>query len=222
MSRNPARRGSDGFDGRTLAAFTIAFFALPAWVFALSVADVSVPPIVRIGAYWAVAAIVVGIALFGEELSPPEIGFRRPAWIDLGYVVVTSALILAVFGMTDPLVEALGLPVADEAASLGGDAGLGMMVALAVTIGIVEEILYRGYPLERLLSLTDSSLVAGGLTWGLFTIAHAVSWPLGNLLQVGLVAAVLTVVYLRRRTLVPVVGAHVLVWVLAAIGQAYG
>lgn len=36
------------------------------------------------------------------------------------------------------------------------------------------------------------------------------------------VAAVFTAVYLRRRTPVPVVGAHALVWALSALGQVYG
>ncbi|WP_338041830.1 CPBP family glutamic-type intramembrane protease [Natrialba taiwanensis] len=64
-------------------------------------------------------------------------------------------------------------------------------------------------------------LSPGGITWIAFTVAHALNWPLGSLLQTALVAAVLTVVYLRRRTLVPVAGAHVLVWVFAALGQFY-
>lgn len=42
------------------------------------------------------------------------------------------------------------------------------------------------------------------------------------MLQTALVAAILTGVYLRRRTLVPVVGAHVLVWVFAVLGRVFG
>lgn len=56
----------------------------------------------------------------------------------------------------------------------------------------------------------------------MFTLAHGAYWPLGNLLQVSLAAAVLTGVYLRRRPLVPVVGAHALVWAFAVLGQFYG
>jgi membrane protease YdiL (CAAX protease family) len=101
-------------------------------------------------------------------------------------------------------------------------AGLGVALAGAVTTGVVEELLFRGYPIECLLDYTDSALVAGGTTWVVFTVAHAAVWPVGNLLQIAAVAAVLTVVYLRRRTLVPVAGAHALVWILAVLGQFYG
>jgi membrane protease YdiL (CAAX protease family) len=99
---------------------------------------------------------------------------------------------------------------------------IGVALAGAVTTGIVEEILFRGYPIERLLAYTDSSLLAGGLTWAIFTLAHAVVWPVGNLLQIAAVAAILTAVYIRRRTLVPVISAHVLVWVFAIMGQYFG
>jgi membrane protease YdiL (CAAX protease family) len=127
-----------------------------------------------------------------------------------------------VFAGTDPVVAALGLPVAEDAGVMAAGVGLGIALAGAVTTGIVEEILFRGYPIERLLAYTDSPLVACGLAWGVFTLAHAVVWPVGNLLQIAAVAAVFTIVYLRRRTLVPVISAHVLVWAFAVMGQYFG
>ncbi len=174
------------------------------------------------GIHWGVALIVVGIAVKGEGLAVADLGFRRPAPVDLGYIVVTAIGILLVYAGTPPLIEALGLPVSESGGLVSTSAGIGVAIAYAVTIGTVEEILYRGYPIERLLAYTDSPLVAGGGTWIVFTAVHALNWPLGSLFQTALVAAVLTVVYLRRRTLVPVVGAHVLVWVFAALGQFYG
>lgn len=165
------------------------------------------------GTHWALALIVVGIAVRDEKLSFADLGFRQSALIDLGYILVTAVGILLVYTGTPPLIEALGLPVSESGGLVNASAGIGVAIAYAVTIGIVEEILHRGYPIERLLTYTDSPLIAGGVTWIVFTAAHAMSWPLGNLLQTALVSAVLTIVYLRRRTLVPVVGAHALVWV---------
>lgn len=205
----------------TVSNLALALLGLPLFVLALGVFDADIPPIASIGIQWALAGIVVGIALRGEGLSLADLGFRRPAWVDLGYIVGASVVILLVYTVTDPIVAALGLSVR-EAGAAGASLGIGVALARAVTTGVVEEILYRGYPIERLLAYTDSSLVAGGITWGVFTAAHALNWPLGNLLQTALVAAVLTLVYLRRRTLVPVVGTHVLVWVFSVLGQFYG
>lgn len=183
---------------------------------------VEIGPIGELAIQWGLVVAVVGIAVSSENQSLAEIGFRRPTWLDLGYTLVTVVAALVVFAGTDPVVAALGLPVAGDTGVMAAGVGIGVALAGAVTTGIVEEILFRGYPIERLLAYTDSPLVAGGLTWGVFTLAHAVVWPIGNLLQIAVVAAVLTVVYLRRRTLFPVIGAHVLVWAFAVLGQYYG
>jgi hypothetical protein len=206
----------------TVGTIALSLLGLPLFVLALGAFDASVPPAVSIGVFWALAAVVLGVAVGVEDLSLADVGFRRPGWVDLGYLLGTSVAVLLVYVLTDPLVSTLGLPVADDAGAVSAGAGIGVAIARAVTIGVVEEILYRGYPIERLLEYTDSPLVAGAVTWGVFTLAHVPRWPLGNLVQTALVAGVLTLVYLRRRTLVPVVGAHVLVWVFAALGQVYG
>jgi membrane protease YdiL (CAAX protease family) len=216
-----ARRSVSALSGLSALPVTnlaLALLGLPLFVLGLGVFDADLPQVVSIGVQWALAGVVVGIALRGEGRSLAELGFRRPAWIDIGYVLGTSVVILLVYTLTDPLVTALGLSVR-EASAAGASVGIGVALAQAVTTGVVEEILYRGYPIERLLAATDSPLVAGTITWGVFTAAHALNWPLGNLLQTALVAAVLTLVYLRRRTLAPVVGAHVLVWVLSVASQ---
>ena len=206
----------------TTATLALAILGLPGFVVAVGALDASVPPVATIAVYWLLAGVVLAVAVGVENLSLADVGFRRPAWVDVGYLLGTAVAVLLVYALTDPLVSALGLPVSDDAGAISAGAGVGVALARAVTVGVVEEVLYRGYPIERMLDYTDSPLVAGGVTWGVFTLAHAASWPLGNLLQTALAAAVLTVVYLRRRTLVPVAGAHVLVWVFAALGQVYG
>jgi len=206
----------------TVGNLALALLGLPVVVGLLGVTNTDLDTISTMGIHWALALLVLGIALRGEGLSLSQLGFRRPSLVDIGYVIVTAVAILLVYSVTPPLIESLGLPVSDTGGLVGASTGIGVAIAYAITIGIVEEILYRGYPIERLLEYTDSSLVAGGTTWIVFTAAHVMNWPLGSLLQTSLVAAILTVVYLRRRTLVPVVGAHVLVWVFAALGQFYG
>lgn len=206
----------------TVGNIALALLGLPVFVVLLEITNTDVTTITTMGVHWALALIVIGIAVRGENLAVVDLGFRRPALVDLGYILVTAVGIILVYAVTPPLIEALGLPVSENGGLVGASTGIGVAIAYAVTIGVVEEILYRGYPIERLLAYTDSPLVAGGVTWIVFTAAHAMSWPLGSLLQTALVSAVLTIVYLRRRTLVPVIGAHVLVWVFVALGQFYG
>lgn len=205
----------------TAGNLALSLLALPL-IALLGEKVVEIGPIAELAVQWGLVAAVVGVAASGEDQSFAEIGFRRPTWIDLGYTLATVVAALLVFAGTDPVVEALGLPVAGDAGTMTAGVGVGLALARVATTGIVEEILFRGYPIERLAAHTGSPLAAGGLTWGVFTVAHAAVWPVGNLLQVAAVAAVLTAVYLRRRTLFPVIGAHVLVWALSVMGQYYG
>lgn len=206
----------------TVGNVALALLGLPLFVVLLGVADADVGTGVTIGIHVVLAAVVAGTAIAGEGLSAADLGLRRPTLVDLGYLLGTAVVILLVYTATPQLVEALGLPVSESGGLVGSSEGIVVALAYAVTVGVVEELLYRSYPIERLLAYTDSAVVAGGVTWAVFTAAHAMNWPLGSLLQTALVAAVLTVVYVRRRSLVPVAGAHVLVWVFAALGQFYG
>ncbi|WP_135854318.1 CPBP family intramembrane glutamic endopeptidase [Halorussus salinus] len=206
----------------TALGLVVSLLALPGFAWATTAFDLALSPVVFVAVQWAVALVVVALAVGVENRSLASVGFRRPERTDALAFAGTVVAAMVVFAATDPLVGALGLPIRDDAGTLSAGIGLSVALARAVTTGVVEEILFRGYPVERLLDFTDSPLLAGGTTWGVFTTAHAVVWPLGNLVQISAVAAVFTAVYLRRRTLVPVVGAHVAVWTLSVLGQFYG
>jgi membrane protease YdiL (CAAX protease family) len=199
-----------------------SLLALPGLVTLVDALGLTPGPLAKNALQWAVALAVLGVVVGVEDRPLASVGFRRPAWRDLAYLVGTAAVVMAVFIAGRPVVAATGLTTTEGASSLEPTAGIGVALLSAVTTGVVEEILYRGYPLERLLEHTDSAAVAGSLTVALFTVAHLVAWPVGNVVLVAAVSVVLTAVYLRRRTLVPVVGAHVGIWVLAVLGQYYG
>jgi membrane protease YdiL (CAAX protease family) len=212
------RRASDeSTRAATAVGLAVALFAFPAFAALLDASRVA-----SIAIQAATVAFVVGVVVFWEERSLSSIGVRRPERADLGYFVLATALAFLAVAATGPLVDALGL---EESAQRGLDVeqtGLGVALVGAVTIGVAEELLYRGYAIERLEDISGSATVAGLASWGVFTAAHAVSWAPGDLLQVSLATLVLTLVYVRRRSLVPVVGAHTLVWVLGVLGAAYG
>lgn len=211
-----------GIPAVTQLTVAVALLALPVLVGLVDALGVALGPLAESGLQWAVALAVLGVVVGIEDRSLASVGFRRPAWRDLAYLVGTAAVVMAVFIAGPPLIAATGLPTTEGASSPEPTAGIGVALLGAVTTGVVEEILYRGYPLERLLEHTDSAAVAGTLTVAVFTLAHLVAWPVGNVVLVAAVSVVLTAVYLRRRTLVPVVGAHVGIWVLAVLGQYYG
>ena len=199
----------------------VALLALPLFSL-LDPAVIEVAPVGELAIQWGIAGTVVGVTIGSKRQSFTDIGFRRLGWLDIGYTVAPVIAVLLVFVSADPIVARLGLSVAEAVGTMTTGVSITVALAGAVTTGIVEQILFRGYPIERLLEYTDSSLFAGGLTWAVFTLGHAVVWPIGDLLQIGAVAAIPTAVYVRRRTLIPVISAHVFVWMFAIMGQYFG
>ena len=82
-------------------------------------------------------------------------------------------------------------------------------VIAGFTGGMVEEVLYRGYAIERLAVLTGKRWVAASVSAGIFGLAHIPLWgvafSLGADLPFGIV---MTIFYLWRRDLVANMMAH--------------
>ncbi|MFI5317041.1 MAG: CPBP family intramembrane glutamic endopeptidase, partial [Myxococcota bacterium] len=83
-------------------------------------------------------------------------------------------------------------------------------LTLAVLIGgTVEEILYRGYAIARIETLTGSLWLAALIPVAIFALAHLPLWGPAPALSALFAGAILTLVYLWQRDLAPVVIAHV-------------
>ncbi|ADB59076.1 Abortive infection protein [Haloterrigena turkmenica DSM 5511] len=210
------------FSRTTTAGLAIALFGLPLLSGATRALRIDLHPLVTIAAQWALLGLVVGITIEIEGRSLRSLGVRQPSRRDAVPLLVAAVLGFFALAATGPLIDALGLP---ERRVTGLDVdrvGVGVAVAFAVTVGVVEEVLYRGYAIERLAERTGSARLAGVISWAAFTLSHAVGWRLGDLLQVSLAALVFTLAYLYRRSLVPVVGAHIAIWLFGVLGAVYG
>lgn len=213
---------TDGVPPATLVGLVVALLALPLLAATTRWLSVSLSPIASLTLRWLVLLAILGVVLWWEDRPLRSVGVRRPELADVGYLLVAALLGFLALAATGPLVDALGLSQADQGGLGVAETGVGIAVATAITVGIVEEVCYRGYAIERLLEYPGGPVVAGGLSWLVFTLAHAPSWHAGDLLQISLAALVFTLVYLRRRSLVPVVGAHVLIWLVGVLGAIYG
>ncbi len=83
-----------------------------------------------------------------------------------------------------------------------------LRLALVLTAGIFEEVLYRGYALERLTTIWRSQWAAAVATVVLFTLAHLPVIGLAYLPAVGVVSVLVTLLYLWRRDLILNMAAH--------------
>jgi len=82
--------------------------------------------------------------------------------------------------------------------------------AVTITVlraGITEEAFYRGYALERLMTMTGSKWAAAIITVVPFALFHYRQGPAGILIA-GVAAIILTALYLKRRSLPAVMITH--------------
>lgn len=157
---------------------------------------------------WLLAGLTLAILVFGEKVAPAGIGLVAPrmrsAWLGLGVglgvyaALAAAAAALWALGLFDNKQEAqavLALPT-------------GARAYIAVTAGVTEEILFRGYALNRLARATGRPRLSACLVIAAFALAHAPFWGWSGM-AVPLVGGVFfTLIYMWRRDLVACVVAH--------------
>lgn len=201
-------------DRATLVGLTLALFAPPALVTLPAVDTEVIGNVLK----WILATAVLAIAVFWEDESLSSVGFVRPRLVEVLWILFLVIVSVAVFALTDPLINALGLPTQQDIEQPSLVYGL----FTAFTAGVTEEILYRGYPVERLVTVGYRPVTAGAVTWLLFVFAHLLSgYPSGNLVQISIAALVITAVYVRTRSLFPVVVGHILVDAFGVLAFLY-
>lgn len=84
-------------------------------------------------------------------------------------------------------------------------------IASVVRAGIGEEVLFRGYAIERGRELFGSMRIASTLSWLVFTVEHVSTWGWSHLIIAGFGGLLLTLLYVWRRSLWINIIAHVVV-----------
>lgn len=169
--------------------------ASPAWV------------TVRQLAYFALAGLLLWLVLRRERLSLASIGWhthrlwRSLLWGLLGFLLCSLA-----FGLSLLVDSAFGL----HFSGLQSDLPIWLLALTVLRAGVVEELFYRGYAMERVKWLTGSTLLAWIIPLGVFTSGHLyLGWA--GVLNAGLMGAVLAAFYWWRRDLLANMVSHFLV-----------
>ena len=161
-------------------------------------------------AYCALALGFVWVAMHRQQLTLSSIGVRRPTLGTAALAVALLAVALFVLPMvTDPLVEWLGAERRDSVVRELAVLPIWFRVAAALTGGVIEETLYRGYAVGRLEALTGRRWLAGAMVVAVFTLAHVPLWGMVfSLVAILPFSAVMTGAYLWRRDLLANSAAH--------------
>ena len=153
---------------------------------------------------------VMAIALWWEALPLRALGLGPITIGTIFWGVALAAFFVGIFGPAAYwLLRRLDVG--------GFDRGLARMadlpvwhLAIAVAVGgTAEELLYRGYAIDRLTVLTGSVWAAAALSLIAFGLAHLPVWGWGPALTTFVSGAILTAFFLWRHDLVANIIAHV-------------
>jgi uncharacterized protein len=166
---------------------------------------------------WILAGLTAAVA-WGAGMTRPDLGFvGLPLPLLLvwtGGLTLAGIGIIAVFWLAGfretPLVREL-IPVSAS--------DRGWFVALSVTAGITEELVFRGFLIHALVVATGSPVLAVVLSSGVFGVVHAYQQPVGAL-RATVLGACLALPLVIHGSIYPAILAHAVIDVAAGLWLA--
>lgn len=172
---------------------------------------------------WLVVGLLAGVVLVVERRPLGSVGLARPSARVIRWVfVIWIGLQAATFAVM--MLPGLASSSVAQGATSILELPLWFRVVLLVTVSVTEETIYRGYAIERITELTGSVVVAGVVTFAVFSLAHVPFFGWAWFLTGGIGTAALTLLYVRTRNLPACMLLHFLgdVFILAPSGAIQG
>jgi uncharacterized protein len=162
--------------------------------------------------WWLLVAGVLAYVRFVERRPLASIGFAAPHARGIALAVAAGVAMLGVLAA----IYALGPDETDELAALTATP-LWWRAISVVRAAVGEEVVFRGYAIERLSELTGRRWLAGAISCAIFALAHVGTWGWSHLIVAGAGGAMLTALYLWRRNLWINIVAHAMVDAIAML-----
>ncbi len=152
--------------------------------------------------WWVAVVIILLYVAFAERRPFASIGFRKPTILDLVLAVIAGILMVAgtvfIYSIVFP---ALHLTMNAGTIRYLLETPFWYRLMLVTRAAVAEELLFRGYPIERMGELVGSRMLAALVSCAVFTYAHLANWGVAQLIVAGYGGVVLTALYLWRRNL---------------------
>jgi len=160
---------------------------------------------------WFLVGALVVIVLYWENRSVASIGLETPNRREaaLGVAAGVAGLVVGILA-TGIAVAAFQLEQPETLSTL---AELSLPVKLAVvgTAVVTEEVLWRGYPIERLTELTGSVWVGAATSGVVFLAVHYPAWGLVGAIPQAVFTVAIVGVYVKTRNVVACILAHTVI-----------
>ncbi len=134
---------------------------------------------------WAIVAALLALVHFWEREPFSSIGFHNPTWKDVGWGFGGFVLGILAFAAITPLVYNLDVGTTEGGIRKLAELPLHTRIMIVITAGVTEEVLFRGYPIERLIQWTGKPFLSAAIAYAFFVGLHAPFWGLGGALQIG-------------------------------------
>ena len=154
--------------------------------------------------WWGYALILLLWLRYVEHLPLLSIGLRRPTGKTIFYGTLAGIVLIAImivqFAVVIPVFHLDATRVISEKQAILSRP-LWSRLLLVLRAAVVEEILFRGYMIEKVRQLTGSTALAVFVSVAVFTYAHLSGWGAVHLIPVCAGAIVFAVLYIWRRDL---------------------
>jgi len=161
---------------------------------------------------WFLAVAVVLLTLWAEKRPLSSIGWESPT-VKLTLIGVGLGVLLSLTVPALSVLSGMMIP-SDEAGSIESAVQISGFIMLAgvITAGITEEILYRGYAMERLLDWTGSKWISSIISLVFFTVLHISGWNMAHIVGVVIpLGAAMIALYWWKRNLILVIIVHIVI-----------
>jgi uncharacterized protein len=167
----------------------------------------------------ALAAALVLYVVALEQLPISALGWR-PRLASLGWGVALCVMLVAASLITIPVARALGFEQDARVLATLARQPVWLLVMVAVTAGIAEEIAFRGVLIDHVGALLGSRHAGAVVSVVVFSALHANAWRLTQLFFVLPSAIILTAFYLWKRDLLACILGHALTDALGLLSAA--
>jgi membrane protease YdiL (CAAX protease family) len=162
---------------------------------------------------WILTGVVILIVLQGENRPLTSVGVKTIT----GKEVLLAIVIGIILSLSVPvltLIVSQIIPVSEEGsiASVAESVPAFILLLGILTAGITEEVLFRGYPIERITEITGNKWVALAVSVVAFILPHVAGWNLTHVIAVVIpLGFVMAGLYLWKRNLIFNMSVHILI-----------
>lgn len=170
---------------------------------------------------WFLVIIIFLILFYGENETLHSIGFKKVTTRAFFIGFVGGIGSMAIMGLTFFIFKKTGFNNRENSFEKIIKLSLNKRVFIVLTAAFVEEILFRGYAIERLSLLTHNIWIAGIISTTFFTIAHISGWSIRHLIPVFITGLFLSILYIIEKDIIACIIAHSIIDGVAFILMPY-